>query len=121
MSESAFGRDRASPSVRLGYATNAFPGETIAELIDSFRGPLCRIAREISQPGPLGVELRLSGKAVDELSAHPQVRARLVGELSEAGLEAAVVEELRWASATLLGGEAASTQERQVPADPGRR
>lgn len=79
--------ERSEREARLAYATNAFPGETVAELTASVAGPLRRIAGTLGGGEPLGLEMRLSATAAEALESEPDALALLKEELAAGELE----------------------------------
>lgn len=73
--------------VRIGYVSNAFPGETMEELVATVTGPLRRVRDRLCGVGPLGLELRLSAAGAAELSESPAKRERLCEALAAGGFE----------------------------------
>lgn len=59
--------DNPSLPIRLGYASNAFPYESVPELIAVLGGPLSRIRSRLPRGHFPGLELRLGIEMVDEL------------------------------------------------------
>ncbi len=70
----------AARSMQLGYATNVFRSETLAEVIATLQGPLARIRRFLSGSFQ-GFELRLGMAATEEAVRDPGARERLIETL----------------------------------------
>ncbi|HUZ18747.1 MAG TPA: metabolite traffic protein EboE [Spirochaetia bacterium] len=74
---------RTAGRLRLGYATNAFPGESAGELLALIEGPLARIRLRLSDLCFPGLELRMGLTTAEELEADPELLSRLAGALAK--------------------------------------
>jgi sugar phosphate isomerase/epimerase len=71
--------------VDLGYCTNVHPGETLDEVLHHLANDVSQVKADLGLDGPLGIGLRLSGRAAEELEA-PRALDRLRRQLDASGL-----------------------------------
>ncbi len=80
----------SSPSrigvARLGYATNVFRGDSLGEVIGAIDGPIGRLRARFQESELAGIELRLGGASVQEISVSPEAQERLAEALRRSGL-----------------------------------
>ena len=81
----ASGSSRAGVT-RLGYATNVFRGDSLGEVIGAIDGPLARLRARCPESELSGIELRLGGASIEEISGNPEAKERLTAALRRSGL-----------------------------------
>ncbi len=84
--ESSEAASAGSRTVRLGYATNVFRGDSLREVIGAIEGPLSRLRAAFPPSELSGIELRLGGPSVEEIASRPQAKEQLRESLRRAGL-----------------------------------
>ena len=71
---------------RLGYATNVFRGDSLGEVIGAIDGPLTRLRARFPVSELAGIELRLGGASIQEISGSPAAKERLGDSLRRSRL-----------------------------------
>ncbi len=71
--------------VDLGYCTNVHPGETLDEVLHHLANDVSHVKADLGLDEPLGIGLRLSGRAAEELES-PRALDRLRHQLDASGL-----------------------------------
>lgn len=84
-------RIRQGDSLELTYCANIHPGETLAEVEENIRTYASAVRKEVRPDAPMGLGLRLSHRAAEELTGNDAGLEGFCGLLEDRGLYAFTV------------------------------